>query len=74
MTENRELGALLSRVERLEKQNRRLKQGALAFVLAIASVGLMAQTKQKPPASTSSQKPKPARGRSSACANGTDGR
>jgi hypothetical protein len=59
LTENRELGALLSRVERLEKQNRRLKQGALAFVLAIASVGLMAQTKQKPPTSTSSQKPKP---------------
>jgi hypothetical protein len=59
LTENRELGALLSRVERLEKQNRRLKQGALAFVLAIASVGLLAQTKQKPPTSTSSQKPKP---------------
>jgi hypothetical protein len=59
LTENRELGALLSRVEQLEKQNRRLKQGALAFVLAIASVGLMAQTKQKPATSTSSQKPKP---------------
>ncbi len=59
LSENRELGVLLSRVERLEKQNRRLKEGALAFVLAIASVGLMAQTKQKPPTSTSSQKPKP---------------
>jgi hypothetical protein len=59
LTENRELGALLSRVERLEKQNRRLKQGALAFMLAIASVGLMAQTKQKPSTPTSGQKPKP---------------
>lgn len=58
MTENRELGALLSRVERLEKQNRRLKQGALIFVIAIASIGVMAQTKQKPSTPTSGQKSK----------------
>lgn len=59
MSESKELTALLSRVERLEKQNRRLKQGAVLFVLAIASVGVMAQTKQKPTSSTSSQKQKP---------------
>jgi hypothetical protein len=58
VSETREFHALLSRVERLEKENRRLKQGALAFLLLIASAGLMAQTKQKPPASTSSQRPK----------------
>jgi hypothetical protein len=58
VSDTREFHALLSRVERLEKENRRLKQGALAFLLLIASVGLMAQTKQKPPASTSSQRPK----------------
>jgi hypothetical protein len=57
--ENRELAALLSRVERLEKQNRRLKQGAVLFVLAIASAGLMAQTKQKSTSSTTTQKQKP---------------
>jgi hypothetical protein len=45
-------------VERLEKENRRLKQGALAFLLLIASVGLMAQTKQKPSAPSSSQRQK----------------
>jgi hypothetical protein len=56
VSETREFHVLLSRVERLEKENRRLKQGALAFLLLIASVGLMAQTKQKPPASSSSQK------------------
>jgi hypothetical protein len=58
VSETREFHALFSRVERLEKENRRLKQGALAFLLLIASVGLMAQTKQKPPAPTSSQRPK----------------
>ena len=58
MSETRDLDALLSRVERLEKENRRLKQGALAFLLLIASVGLMAQTKQKPSAPTSSQRQK----------------
>ena len=51
MNEPRELSLLLSRVERLEKENRRLKRGALAVLLAIASVGLMAQTKQTAPSS-----------------------
>jgi hypothetical protein len=71
LTEDKELGALLSRVERLEKQNRRLKQGALVFLLAIASVGLMAQTKQKPATSTSGQKPKPRTGAPAAPAGPT---
>ncbi len=52
MSETRELESLLSRVERLEKQNRRLKQGALAFLLFVVSVGLLAQTKQTAPSST----------------------
>lgn len=52
MSQTRELDALLSRVERLEKENRRLKQGAVAFLLFIVSVGLMAQTKQSAPSST----------------------
>ena len=58
VSETRDLDALLSRVERLEKENRRLKQGALAFLLLIASVGLMAQTKQKPSVPSSSQRQK----------------
>lgn len=57
MSENREFGALLSRVERLEKENRRLKRGALAFLLAIASVGVMAQTKQTAPSSSQRRRP-----------------
>ena len=56
MSENRELAALVTRVEHLEKQNRRLKRGALAFLLAIASVGLMAQTRQTPPSTSQRQK------------------
>lgn len=56
MSENtRELDALLSRVGRLETENRRLKRGALAFLAVMASIGLMAQTKQTP---STSQKPK----------------
>lgn len=56
MNENaRELDALLSRVGRLERENRRFKRGALVFLAAIVSIGLMAQTKQRP---SSSQKPK----------------
>jgi hypothetical protein len=55
VSENRELAAVLSRVERLEKQNRSLKKGALLFLVAIASVGLTAQTRQPP---SSSQRPK----------------
>jgi hypothetical protein len=61
VSESRELGAVLSRVERLEKENRRLKQGALLFLLAAVSVGLMAQTRQTP----STQRP---RGRAPATA------
>jgi hypothetical protein len=61
LSENRELGALLSRVERVEKENRRLKRGALAFLLAIASVGVMAQTKQSTPSSSQKRRaPAPA--------------
>lgn len=56
MSETTKLETLLSRVERLEKENRRLKRGALAFVLLIASVGLMAQTRQSPPTSSQRQK------------------
>jgi hypothetical protein len=59
VSENKDLAALSSRVERLEKQNRRLKQGAMLLLLAIASVGLMAQTKQKSTSPTTSQKAKP---------------
>lgn len=40
---------LLVRIERLEKQNRRMKQGGLACLLVLASVGLMAQTQHKKP-------------------------
>jgi hypothetical protein len=57
VSETKELVALLSRVERLEKENRRLKQGALAVLLAIASVGMMAQTKQPAPSSTQKRRP-----------------
>jgi len=56
--ENRDLAALSSRVERLERQNRRLKQGAMLLLLVIATAGLMAQTKQKSTSPTTSQKPK----------------
>ena len=38
---------ILLRIERLELQNRRLKRGALACLVAIASVGLMAQAPKK---------------------------
>jgi hypothetical protein len=61
VSEMRELGALLSRVERLERENRRLKQGALAVLLAIASVGVLAQTKQSAPSSAQKRRaPAPA--------------
>lgn len=56
MSENApELHELLSRVGRLEKENRRFKRGALLLLAAAVTIGLMAQT--KPP---SSQKPKAA--------------
>jgi hypothetical protein len=51
---------ILSRIERLEKQNRRLKSGALVCLVAIASVGLMGQTQRKskrPPAPTPAPAP-----------------
>lgn len=38
---------ILSRIEKLEAQNRRWKRGALICVVALASVGLMAQTRTK---------------------------
>jgi hypothetical protein len=44
----REKDPLLSRIERLEEQNRRWKRGALACLIAIASIGLMGQSKRKP--------------------------
>lgn len=60
MSENApELHELLSRVGRLEKENRRFKRGALVLVAAAVTIGLMAQTKPQTP-STSSQKPKAA--------------
>jgi|SRR5579883_471119 len=44
--QSRELEALLSRVGRLERENRWFKRGVLALLAVIVSVGLMAQTKQ----------------------------
>src|SRR5260370_20841603 len=44
-------------MERLEKENRRLKRGALAVLLAIASVGVMAQTKQTAPSGAQKRRP-----------------
>lgn len=35
---------ILSRIERLERQNRRLKSGAMVLLVAVACVGLMGQT------------------------------
>src|ERR1700744_2100747 len=43
---------ILSRLEKLERQNRTMKRGGLALLLALTSVGLMAQTtptKSPPP-------------------------
>lgn len=47
---------IVSRIERLEAQNRRLKRGALVCLVAIASFGLMGQAKRK-----SKRAPAPAR-------------
>jgi hypothetical protein len=52
-----EFDELLSRVGRLEKENRRFKRGALVLLAAAVTIGLMAQTKPQTP---SSQKPKAA--------------
>lgn len=48
--------AIVARIGRLERENRRFKRGAIVFLVMIASVGLMAQTRQSAPAS--GQKPK----------------
>ena len=48
---------IVSRIERLEEQNRRLKRGALACLVAIASFGLMGQAQRK---STRAPAPTPA--------------
>lgn len=51
---------IVSRIERLEKQNSRLKRGALACLVAIASLGLMGQAQRKstrPPAPTPAPAP-----------------
>jgi hypothetical protein len=53
-----EFDELLSRVGRLEKENRRFKRGALVLLAAAVTIGLMAQTKPQP--TPSSQKPKAA--------------
>jgi hypothetical protein len=55
---------ILARIARLERQNRMLKRGALAFLISvaslfIASLGLMGQTQRKPPAPRAA-KPVPA--------------
>ena len=58
MSENApEFDELLSRVGRLEKENRRFKRGSLVLLAAAVTIGLMAQTK---PQTSSSQKPKAA--------------
>jgi hypothetical protein len=46
MENNREKQSLEIRIERLEKQNRRLKLGALTVLIALISVSLLGQTKQ----------------------------
>jgi hypothetical protein len=45
--ETHEKDLIVSRIERLEKQNRRLKRGALACLVAIASFGMMGQAQRK---------------------------
>ena len=49
-----------SRVERLEKQNRRMKRGVLACLVAITSFGLMGQTQRKPARPPAAPAPVPA--------------
>jgi len=52
--------SLLSRIERLERQNLNLKRGGMVCFLAIASFALMGQTQHKvtrPPASTAAPAP-----------------
>jgi hypothetical protein len=58
MENNREKQSLEIRIERLEKQNHRLKLGALTVLIAFISVSLLGQTKQtKKPAPKSPAAP-----------------
>jgi hypothetical protein len=53
---------VLFRVARLEQQNRRLKRGAMACLVVVASLGLMGQAQRKttrPPAPASTAPPQP---------------
>lgn len=62
MKANDEHERIVCRVERLERENRRLKQGAVVCLVAIASVGLMGQAKKKTtthPAATPAPPPAP---------------
>jgi hypothetical protein len=45
--ETHENSLIVSRIERLEEQNRRLKRGALACLVVIVSFGVMGQTQRK---------------------------
>ena len=51
---------IVSRIERLEEQNRRLKRGALAGFVVIASLGLMGQTQRKTTPRVPAPTPSPA--------------
>jgi hypothetical protein len=57
---NGQMDTILARIEKLERQNRRLKQGALILAIAIGSIaatgGLMGQTQHR----KKTTKPKPA--------------
>jgi hypothetical protein len=55
-----EQDVLVSRIERLEEQNRRLKRGGVVCLLAIASIGLMGQTTQHKSTHAAAPAPAPA--------------
>ncbi len=55
-----EKGVIVERIARLEAENRRLKRGALIFLVAIASIGLMGQTTQRKRAAAPAPPPPPA--------------
>lgn len=60
-----EKDSIVSRIQRLEEQNRRLKRGAMACLVAIASIGLMGQAQHKTirkPAPAPAPAPTPAPG------------
>ena len=44
---SQETDPIVARIVRLEEQNRRLKRGAVVFLVALASIGLMGQAKHK---------------------------